>query len=221
MTSAVAYYRVSTAKQGTSGLGLDAQRHAVSAFARARGLTVIQEFVEIETGTAKRQRPQLHAALQVARDARATLVIAKLDRLARNVAVVSSLMEAKTPFVACDMPDANELTVHVMAALAEHEARLISVRTKDALAAAKARGTRLGCPVPMTDECRRAARASIRRQARDAYVHVDGYVRLMRDTGMSLRTIADRLNAENKRTRTGKPWNHAQVARILRYGEPR
>ncbi|WP_027483203.1 recombinase family protein [Deinococcus pimensis] len=221
MTHAVAYYRVSTAKQGQSGLGLDAQRHAVSTFARARGLTVVREFVEIETGTAKRRRPQLHVALDTARQERAVLVIAKLDRLARNVAFVSSLMEARTPFVACDMPDANELTVHIMAALAEHEARLISVRTKDALSAAKVRGVRLGCPIPMTEECRLAARASISRGARDAYASVDGYIRLMRQTGMSLRAIADRLNAEGKRSRTGKAWNHAQVARVLTYQQRR
>ncbi len=128
MPPAVAYYRVSTLKQGQSGLGLEAQRHAVTAFARTRNLDVIQEVIEIETGTAKRERPQLRAALETARQAGAILVIAKLDRLARNVAFISSLMEARTPFVACDMPDATELTVHIMAALAEHEARLIGTR---------------------------------------------------------------------------------------------
>ncbi|GGM16223.1 recombinase family protein [Deinococcus aerophilus] len=217
MPPAVAYYRVSTTKQGQSGLGLEAQRHAVTVFARSRGLDVIREVIEIETGTAKRDRPQLRAALETARGAGAVLMIAKLDRLARNVAFISSLMEARTPFVACDMPDATELTVHIMAALAEHEARLIGTRTRDALAAAKARGVKLGSPVPMSEACRAAGRASTARKAQAAYSSVNGYVRLMRQTGMSLREIASRLNAEGHRSRTGKTWNHAQVARVLKY----
>lgn len=217
MPSAIAYYRVSTAKQGQSGLGLEAQRHAVTSFARSRGLEVIREVVEVETGTAKKDRPQLREALAEAREQGAILIIAKLDRLARNVAFISSLMEARTPFVACDMPDATELTVHIMAALAEHEARLIGTRTKDALAAAKARGVKLGSPKPMTEECRAAGRATVARKARSAYTSLGGYIRLMRKTGMTYRAIAERLNAEGHRSRQGKPWNHAQVARVLRY----
>ena len=217
MPAAVAYYRVSTTKQGLSGLGLDAQRHAVTVFTRSRGLDVIQEVVEVETGTAKRDRPQLRAALELARKNGAVLVIAKLDRLARNVAFISSLMEARTPFVACDMPDATELTVHIMAALAEHEARLIGTRTRDALAAAKARGVKLGSPKPMTEACREAGRATVARKAQAAYSSLGGYIRLMRQTGMSYRAIADQLNAEGHRSRQGKPWNHAQVGRVLKY----
>ncbi|GGO33609.1 recombinase family protein [Deinococcus humi] len=216
MPPAVAYYRVST-KQGQSGLGLEAQRHAVTVFARSRNLDVIQEVIEIETETAKRDRPQLRAALETARQAGATLVIAKLDRLARNVAFISSLMEARTPFVACDMPDATELTVHIMAALAEHEARLIGTRTRDALAAAKARGAKLGSPLPMSETCREAGRATTARKARLAYTSLNGYIRLMRQTGMSLREIAAQLNAEGHRSRNGQSWNHAQVARVLKY----
>lgn len=217
MPAAVAYYRVSTTKQGQSGLGLEAQRHAVTVFTRGRGLEVIQEMVEIETGTAKRDRPQLRAALELARKNGAVLVIAKLDRLARNVAFISSLMEARTPFVACDMPDATELTVHIMAALAEHEARLIGTRTRDALAAAKARGVKLGSPRPITEACREAGRATVSRKAQSAYASLSGYIRLMRQTGMSYRAIAERLNAEGHRSRQGKPWNHAQVGRVLKY----
>lgn len=219
MSTAVAYYRVSTTKQGQSGLGLAAQRHAVTVFARNRGLEVIQEVVEIETGTTKRDRPQLRAALELASKNGAVLVIAKLDRLARNVAFVSSLMEAKTPFMACDMPDANELTVHIMAALAEHEARLIGTRTRDALATAKARGVKLGSPQPMTEACRQAGRATVSRKAQTAYASLGGYVKLMRQTGMSYRAIADQLNAEGHLSRQGKPWNHAQVGRVLHYME--
>lgn len=219
MSLAVAYYRVSTTKQGQSGLGLEAQRHTVTSFTRSRGLEVIQEVVEIETGTAKRDRPQLRAALAEARKRGAVLVIAKLDRLARNVAFISSLMEARTPFVACDMPDATELTVHIMAALAEHEARLIGIRTKEALAAAKARGVKLGSPRPMTEACREAGRATVARKAQTAYSALGGYIKLMHQTGMSYRAIADRLNAEGHHSRQGKPWNHAQVGRVLSYME--
>jgi DNA invertase Pin-like site-specific DNA recombinase len=141
----VAYYRVSTDKQGRSGLGLEAQRAAVEAHVvDARG-RVAAEFIEVESGR-KRDRPQLAAALAAARAHRAILVIAKLDRLARNVHFVSGLMESGVEFVAADMPTVNRLTVHILAAVAEEEARMISARTKAALAAAKARGVPLGNP---------------------------------------------------------------------------
>src|SRR6266849_5970515 len=141
---AVAYFRVSTQRQAASGLGLEAQRESVTTYAKAAGLGVVVEFVETETGTNKKARPQLAKALKEAKARRAVLLIAKIDRLARNVRFVAELMEAKVDFVAVDMPDANRLTVHIIAALAEHEARLISVRTKDALGAAKRRGVCLG-----------------------------------------------------------------------------
>ena len=144
-TRFVAYYRVSTDKQSRSGLGLEAQRAAVEAHvAGARG-AVAAGFIEVESGR-KKDRPQLAAALAAARAHRAVLVIAKLDRLARNVHFVSGLMESGVEFVAADMPTVNRLTVHILAAVAEEEARMISARTKAALAAAKARGVRLGNP---------------------------------------------------------------------------
>lgn len=143
----VAYYRVSTDKQGRSGLGLEAQRAAVEAHVAAGRGAVAAEFIEIESGR-KKDRPQLIAALAAARAHRATLVIAKLDRLARNVHFVSGLMESGVEFVAADMPTVNRLTVHILAAVAEEEARMISARTKAALAAAKARGVALRQSVP-------------------------------------------------------------------------
>ncbi|WP_121886506.1 recombinase family protein [Sphingomonas sp. PP-F2F-G114-C0414] len=142
---AVTYVRVSTARQGASGLGLDAQRSAVQSYASGVGLSIIAEFVEVESGK-RADRPQLTAALAACMLHRATLVIAKLDRLARNVHFISGLMESRCEFVAVDMPHANPLTLHLMAAMAEHEAAAISERTKAALAAAKVRGVRLGNP---------------------------------------------------------------------------
>lgn len=141
-TRYIAYYRVSTARQGRSGLGLDAQRTAV--WEHAAGMTkLLAEFTEIESGR-RSDRPELAKALAACRLHRATLIIAKLDRLARNVAFISNLMEAGVEFIACDMPAANRLTVHMLAAVAENEARMISERTRVALAAAKRRGTQLG-----------------------------------------------------------------------------
>src|SRR5450432_1979687 len=139
----VSYLRVSTARQGASGLGLDAQREAVGRYLNGGSWTLVQEVVEIESGK-RNDRPAIAEALRLCRLHKATLVIAKLDRLARNVHFISSLMESGVDFTACDFPEANRLTVHILAAVAEHEAAMISARTKDALRAAKARGTVLG-----------------------------------------------------------------------------
>ena len=143
----VSYIRVSTKAQGNSGLGLEAQRSAVGAFADSRGANIQAEYREVETGK-KKDRPELTKALAHCRRSKATLVVAKLDRLARNVAFTSALMESDVDFVACDNPHANRLTIHILAAVAEAEAVAISERTKAALAAAKARGVKLGSARP-------------------------------------------------------------------------
>src|SRR5712671_6423852 len=143
MAAFVAYFRVSTDKQGASGLGLEAQREAVARYVAGAAGVIVAEFQEIESGK-RNDRPQIAAALAACRLRRATLIIAKLDRLARNVHFISSLMESGVEFVAVDFPQANRLTVHILAAVAEHEATMISARTKAALAAAKARGVKLG-----------------------------------------------------------------------------
>jgi DNA invertase Pin-like site-specific DNA recombinase len=153
----VAYYRVSTERQGRSGLGLEAQKAAVRDYLNGGNWKIVAEFVEGESGK-RSDRPQLAAALAACTLRGAKLIIAKLDRLARNVAFVSNLMEAGVDFIAVDFPTANRLTVHILAAVAEHEAKMVSERTKAALAAAKARGRKLGGyrGVPLTPEARQA-----------------------------------------------------------------
>src|SRR4051812_45961424 len=159
----VAYLRVSTARQGESGLGLEAQQSTVEAFAKQQGGTILATYVEVESESGKRSdRPELAKALAAARKAKATLLIAKLDRLARNVAFIATMMDGGVDFVACDQPFASRLTLHILAAVAEDEARRISERTKAALAAAKARGTRLGSPIARKT-------VAIAREARSTY----------------------------------------------------
>lgn len=219
----VAYCRVSTARQGASGLGLEAQQAAVAAYAASVGLQVAQVYVEVESGC-RNDRPQLARALAHARRSGAVLVIAKLDRLARNVAFLATLLESGVDLVACDSPGASRLTLHVLAAVAEAEAGAISQRTKAALAAYKARGGKLGgqrpeCRGNLTPEARakgaQAAGRASREAAYTAYADLASEVTAFRDQGLSLREIAARLNAAGHTTRRGRPWNAVQVARVL------
>lgn len=207
----VAYYRVSTEKQGRSGLGLDAQRQAVASFIAHKG-QLAQEFTEIESGR-KNDRPQLQAALFLCRRQKATLVIARLDRLARNVAFIANLMESGVEFVAVDMPHANRLTLHILAAVAEHEREMISKRTKDALAAAKARGQRLGNPTPALALER--ARAAVMESAELFTATHAPLVRELRTGGLTLRAIARELDRRNIKTARGGRWQAAQVRNII------
>lgn len=222
----VAYYRVSTAKQGASGLGLEGQESAVMAYARATGATVIRSYREVETGK-RADRPELGRALADCRRSRATLCIAKLDRLARNVHFLSGLMEAGVDFVACDNPTANRLTLHILAAVAEDEAKRISERTRAALTAYKARGGLLGAQRPgayrltggaNADAARRAGEVS-RANADAAYLDIAQEVGQLRADGHSLADIARRLNGDGLTTRTGKAWNKIQVMRVLKRTE--
>lgn len=214
-TPAVAYYRVSTVKQGQSGLGLEAQRAAVMSYAKSQELTLVQEFTEIETGTRKRRRPELEEALAHTRRVGGILLIAKLDRLARNVAVVATLMESGVRFVAVDMPEADNLTIHVMAAVAEREAQLISGRTKAALAARKARGLKLGKPENLTLEARKKGAEVTRQRAIKDMRTVAAYAGALRSQGMTLREVAAQLEQHGFQTRRGGPWSATQVKRIL------
>lgn len=212
---AIAYYRVSRQKQAASGLGLESQQANVAAFAKARGYEVVASFTEVETGTNKRARPELARALEQAKREGAELLIAKLDRLARNVHFVSGLMESRVRFTAVDLPEVDSLTVHILAAVAEKEAKMISTRTKDALTAAKARGVQLGNPQNLTLDARRRGAQARYRGAVEAYRLVSGYIGVLRSQALSFQRIADRLNGEGHRTVTGKVWRPAQVRNVL------
>lgn len=214
-TKAVCYYRVSTQRQGQSGLGLESQQNTVTAYAAANCLEVVGSYTEVESGK-KSNRSQLTAALAHAKKSGAILLIAKLDRLARNVSFVSTLMDSGVDFAACDMPDANRLTVHIMAAMAEHEARAISERVTAALKVAKERGVVLGKPENLTKEAQLKSAAVNHSNFETAYKQVKPYIAMLQKEGLTLRAIADRLNAEGHTTRTGAAFTAMQVSRILK-----
>jgi DNA invertase Pin-like site-specific DNA recombinase len=213
-TAFVAYLRVSTTRQGDSGLGLDAQRAAVQAFARQQGGQIVAEYVEVESGK-RSDRPELAKALQAARKGRATLLIAKLDRLARNVAFIATMMDAGVDFVACDQPFASRLTLHILAAVAEDEARRISERTRAALAAAKARGTKLGSPIAAQTAAK--ARAARSAYAAKANATTQAVIREIRASGVeTLAGIARVLTVRGIKTPAGcSEWQPVQVARLI------
>ena len=216
----IAYERVSTARQGQSGLGLEAQRNTIDAFAASRGAAVLARFTEVESGR-NPDRPELGKAIQLARLTGATLVIAKLDRLSRNAAFLLTLRDSGVRFLACDMPEANGLTVGIMALVAQQEREAISRRTKEALAVAKARGVRLGNPNGAAAlrrsgdngrALRRTAAANADAFARDLSPILDS----IRAGGHgSLRAIASELNARGMRTRRGVRWCVSNVRNLL------
>jgi DNA invertase Pin-like site-specific DNA recombinase len=210
----VSYLRVSTDKQGKSGLGLEAQREAVSRYLNGGAWELQAEFLEVETGK-RADCPQLRAAIAHCRKTGAALVIAKLDRLARNVCFIAALMEQGVPFVACDLPTATPFMLHVYAAMAEEEARAISARTKAALAAAKARGVKLGGWRGGPPRDPSFARAGAIRAA-DAYAaDVGPAAKTLRARGMSLRQVAAELAGQGVRTPRGGEWSAAAVRAVL------
>ena len=214
-TKFVAYYRVSTKQQGASGLGLEAQERVVRDYLGG-GAALAAGYTDVETGTRKgNKRPELAKAIAHCRRERATLLIAKLDRLARNVAFISNLMESGIEFVAVDMPRANKLTIHMLAAVAEYEAELISERTKAALASVKARGVKLGKPENLTPEARARSARENRDRALVAYGLLDRRMTNLRAKGMALQAIADHLNESGETTRQGAPFTAMTVKRIL------
>jgi DNA invertase Pin-like site-specific DNA recombinase len=215
----VAYYRVSTPKQGVSGLGLEAQQRAVAAYLETHGGELVAAYTEVETGTRKgNNRPQLAAALAATKRQKAKLIIAKLDRLARNVHFISGLMESGVDFLALDVPSANRMVMHILAAVAEEEARMISTRTTEALAAAKARGVKMGNPANLDHEARLRGAAATASKARKAYAAVLPEVKRLRGDGAGYRAIAQRLNEAGHVTMTGLPFNHMTVKRLLARG---
>lgn len=217
----VAYERVSTRRQGRSGLGLEAQRAAIDSYAAAEDAEVIARFTEVESGT-RSDRPELTAALHLARLTGATLVIAKLDRLSRNAAFLLTLRDSGVSFTACDMPQANALTVGIMALVAEQEREAISRRTKEALAAARARGVKLGNPngaaalkragkggAPL----RKAVSANADAFAADLAPVIEG---LRSEGHIALRAIAAELNRRGIRTRRGGRWHVSSVRNLVK-----
>jgi DNA invertase Pin-like site-specific DNA recombinase len=198
----VAYYRVSTEHQGANGLGIAGQRKAVADYLNGGRWKLVAEFTEVESGK-RNDRPKLAEALATCKKHKARLVIAKLDRLARNVHLISGLMESKVDFVCCDMPDANRLTIHILAAVAEHEREMIAARTAAGLAQAKARGVVLG----------NAALAKANQQA--AAERAEALRPVFAELGhLSARAIAAELNARTIATPTGASWSAKTVIRV-------
>lgn len=215
--SFVAYYRVSTARQGRSGLGLEAQKKAVADFLNGGFWQLMAEFVEVESGKSE-DRPQLEQALATCELLGATLVVAKLDRLSRNLAFLAKLQESDARFVAADMPEANELTIHIMAAVAQAERKAISTRTKEALAAAKARGVHLGGNRGNLHDLMKgpAKSAEVRRgQAQERSMKVRRQIEAVAREGTSLRQIAGLLNDRGITAPRGGAWHAAQVKAVL------
>jgi DNA invertase Pin-like site-specific DNA recombinase len=219
MSSAVAYLRVSTQRQGRSGLGIEAQRSAISRFAETEGITVIAEFVEVETGKgsdALDRRPQLAAALALAKQQKCPVVVAKLDRLSRDVAFISGLMAQRVPFVVAELgADADPFMLHLYAALAEKERRLISERTRAALSTRKASGTRLGNPTNTAEAAARGREVSIRESERFAATVLPVIESIRRSGITSLRGIAVALNNRGVRTARGGTWQVSNVRNLL------
>jgi DNA invertase Pin-like site-specific DNA recombinase len=218
----VAYYRVSTDQQGRSGLGIEAQQAAVRTWLDGGRWSLIGEYTEVESGKTN-NRPQLAAAFEQCRLTSAKLVIAKLDRLSRDVHFLSGLKDAGIDFVAADNPNATRFTVHILAAVAEHEREMISTRTKDALAAAKARGKRLGgwrptrrdgSPRKPLDGIARAHDA-VRQQTAAFDARVAPIATELRANGLSLHAIARELTARHVATRRGGAWTATAVRKLL------
>jgi DNA invertase Pin-like site-specific DNA recombinase len=196
----VAYYRVSTQQQGHSGLGLDAQKKAVMDYLNGGKWALLKEYTEVETGkgsNAFEKRPVLNEAIALAKKQKATLIIAKLARLARTVLFIATLMESKAKFVCADMPEANSLTIQIMAAMAEYEAKRISERTREALAQAKMRGVRLGNPNLRIDNTARIQRANA--FARNLGPTIQAYL----NDDLTHRQIVDQLNRTAMKTPRG------------------
>ena len=214
MEAFIAYYRVSTQRQGLSGLGLEAQKSSVLSFLNNR--TILAEFTDVETGK-NDNRPQLLKAIELAKQTNSTLLIAKLDRLSRNLTFVSTLMDTKVKFICADMPDANELTIHIFAALAQWERKRISERTKGAMAQLKNRGVKLGTPANFTLEARQMGPVKIKQIANSNPNNQKAkkVINLLSKNGKSLREIAIELNEAGFKTAQGNQFGPEQVRRLI------
>jgi DNA invertase Pin-like site-specific DNA recombinase len=232
------YFRVSDVKQGRSGLGLEAQQAMFASYLTGNPGEVLGVYTEVETGKSLkrcRRRPELTKAIDHAKTANATLVIAKLDRLARNVAFTSALMESGLDFVCCDMPTADRFTLHIIAAVAEREGQMISERTSAALQALKLRGVKLGSARDghwdgMTkkgdatrmerrevglQKAQQSSREVVQEEMSRQYEPIIPWIREMREAGMTMQGIVDALNAKGCRTRRNMPWNMGTLHRLI------
>lgn len=215
MEGFIAYFRVSTSRQGNSGLGLEAQKNAVLSFLGSKLL--LAEFTDVETGK-NDFRPELLKAIELAKQTNSTLVIAKLDRLSRNLTFISTLMDTKVKFICCDMPDANELTISIFGALAQWERQRIADRTRSALQALKARGIRLGTPANFTDKVKEMGPAKLKQiaQSNPNNQKASKVINLLHKNGKSLREIAIELNEAGFRTSRGSNFRPEQVRRLIK-----
>lgn len=216
----VAYHRVSTTKQGQSGLGLEAQKAAIEGYAKRVEAAVIDSYTEVESGK-HNARPELQKALHRAKVTGATLIIAKLDRLSRNAAFLLALRDSGVKFIAADMPEASELTVGVLALIAQHEREAISKRTKDALQAAKARGTKLGNPngaaaLKRAGKGNTAGVQAVKAKADEHAAQLGPVIEALRAEGVaSLGALAEALNERGIVTPRGGAWHKTSVKNLL------
>ncbi|MFC4687845.1 recombinase family protein [Epilithonimonas pallida] len=212
----VSYYRVSTQRQGNSGLGLDAQKRTVETFLKNK--KPIKEFIDVESGTAKgNNRKGLKDALEYCKQHKVTLILSKLDRLSRSVSFIAQLMDSEVEFVICEFPTANKFTLHIFAALAEQEARYISERTKSALAELKRKGVKLGSPQNLNAEARAKGLEVRQQKARDNENTKKASILIssLRQKGLSFQEIADSLNEYDYKTSSNCKFSKVQVRRIF------
>ncbi len=227
----IGYIRVSGVRQGLSGLGLSAQTHALDDYCRRNDGELIATYREVESGKGQKNRPQLLAAMAHAKRIGATLIVAKLDRLSRNALFLLTLQAGGVPFICCDNPSANPLTIQLLAIVADHEGKMISLRTKEALAAAKARGTLLGSARPGHWKGHEEAVRLGQAKGRATYgknrhveciqfaIDLRAALKPMVVRGLTQSEIAEELNAQGYLTRQGKPWNPVAVCRLLKRAE--
>ncbi len=215
MENYIAYYRVSTKDQN---LGLEAQKEKVHKHLSKNNGNLLHEYEEKETGTAKRQRVEIYKAIDQAKQNNATLIIAKLDRLSRNVAFTAKLMDSGVKFIALDIPNANSLTIHIIAAMAQHEAKLISDRTKAALQVLKTNGVQLGNKKNLTAEGRAKGSYSnmLRAKNNENNKRAEAYINALNTSSLGLSEIAAKLNAAGFKTSTGKQFNGTTVRRLIK-----